>query len=152
MDRNCSAGNIQININNHKKDRTVCKSCYNKNKIKRKDKNNTVPPNTITAPYQQTKFENINNNKNNRTLIIGFSNCGKTYPINQNVFQKQEPIFIGTKSLSPYPNINAQTLDEIQPLEQYENSTVVFDDMLPSNQESNIDLFLTRGCHNNIDN
>ena len=32
-------------------------------------------------------------------------------------------------------------LDEIQQSENYENSTVVFDDMLLSKQESNIDLF-----------
>ena len=65
--------------------------------------------------------------------------------------QKQEPIFIITKSLNQYPNIKAQTSDEIQPLEHYENSTVVFDDMLLSKQESTIDLFFTRGRHNNID-
>ena len=65
--------------------------------------------------------------------------------------QKQEPIFKIAKSLNQYPNINAQTSDEFEPLESYENSTVVSDDMLLSKQESNIDLFFTRGCHNNID-
>ena len=30
-----------------------------------------------TASYQQPKIENVNNNKN-RTLLTGFSNCGKT--------------------------------------------------------------------------
>ena len=90
------------------------------------------------------------NNNSNRTLIIGFSNCGKTYLMNHNLFQKQEPIFINTKSLNQYPKIKAQTSDEIQTLEQYENSTVVFDDMLLSKQESNIDLLFTRGRHKNI--
>ena len=90
-------------------------------------------------------------NNNNRTLIIGFSNCGKTYLMNHILFQKQEPIFIITKSLNQYPNIKAQISDEIEPLEHYENSTVVFDDKLLSKQESNIDLFFTRGRHNNID-
>ena len=79
---------------------------------------------------------------NNRTLIIGFSNCGKTYLMNHILFQKQEPIFIITKSLNQYAKIKAQTSDEIQPLEHYENSTVAFDCMLLSKQESNIDLFL----------
>ena len=91
-------------------------------------------------------------NNNNRTLIIGFSNCGKTYLVNHFIFQKQEPIFIITKSLNQYPKTKAQTSDEIQPLEHYENSPVVFDDMLLSKQESNIDLFFTRGRHKNIDN
>ena len=90
---------------------------------------------------------NINNI---RTLIIGFSNCGKTYLMNHILHQKQEQILIITKSLNQYPNIEAQTSDEIQPLEHYEKSTVLFDDMLLSKQERNIDLFSTRGRHNNI--
>ena len=43
-----------------------------------------------------------------------------------------------------------QTSEKIQPLGYYEN-IVVSDDMLLSKQESNIDLFLTRGRHKNID-
>ena len=93
----------------------------------------------------------VNSVNNNRTLIIGFSNCGKSYLLNHILLQKQEPIFIITKSLNQYPNIKAQTSDENQPLKQYENSTVVFDDMLLSKQESNIDLLFTRGRHQNID-
>ena len=49
------------------------------------------------------------------------------------------------KSLNQYPNIEARTSDEIQPLENYENSTVVFDDMLLSKQESNNGLFFNIG-------
>ena len=55
------------------------------------------------------------------------------------------------KSLNQYPNIKAQTSDEIQPIESFENSTVVFDDMLLSNQESNIDLFSSQGRHQSND-
>ena len=87
---------------------------------------------------------------NNRTLIIGFSNCGKTNLMNHILHQKQEPILIITKSLNQYPNIKVQTSEEIQPIENYGNSTVVFDDMLLSKQESIFDLFLTRGRHSNI--
>ena len=71
--------------------------------------------------------------------------------MNHFLHQKQEPTFIITKSLNQYPNIRAQTSDEIQPLNEYENSVVVFDDMLLSKQECNIDLFFTRGRHHNID-
>ena len=145
MNRNCSACYIKIDINNFKKNRTVCKTCYNKNK--RKNKINTYPPNTITTPYQNENVKNIKN----RTLIIVFSNCGETHLMNYILLRKQEPIFVITESLNQYPNINAQTSDEIQPLENYENSVVVSDDMLLSKQESNNDLFLTRGRHNNID-
>ena len=36
-------------------------------------------------------------------------------------------------------------------MNKYENSTIVFDDMLLSKQDSNFDFFFTRGCHNFID-
>ena len=67
------------------------------------------------------------------------------------LLQKQEPSFIITNSLSQYPKSKAQTSDEIEPIQNDENSTVVFDIMLLSKQESNIDLFFTGGRHNNID-
>ena len=67
------------------------------------------------------------NNNNNRILIIGVTKCGKTSLMNHIPFQKQEPIFIITKSLNHYPNITAQTPDEYHPLKRYKNSTVVFD-------------------------
>ena len=47
--------------------------------------------------------------------------------------------------------MKAQISDETQPLENYENSNVVFDDMLLSKHESNNDLFFTLGRHSNID-
>ena len=71
--------------------------------------------------------------------------------MNHILLHKQEPIFIITKSLNQYPNIKAKTSDEIQPLENHENSSVIFDHMLLSKQECNIDLFFTRGRHRNID-
>ena len=70
--------------------------------------------------------------------------------MNHIVHQIQEPFFIITKSLNQYPKIKAQTSNEIQPFENWENSTVVFDYTLLSKQECNIDLFFTRGLHNII--
>ena len=93
------------------------------------EKNESNKNNTLIKK-QQRKIDNDNNKNNNRALIIGLSNCGKTYLLMHNLHQKQEPIFIITKSLNQYPIIKAQTSDEIQPLENYENSTVAFDDML----------------------
>ena len=90
-------------------------------------------------------------NNNNRTLVIGFSNCGKTFLMNQIQLLKQGPFLMITKSLNQYTNIKAQTSDEIQPSTEHETSTVVFDDKLLSKQESNIDLFFTRGRHIKID-
>ena len=59
-------------------------------------------------------------NKNNiRTLITGFSSCGKTYLMKHILHQKQEQIFIIRKSLNQYPKFEAETSDENQPLENY---------------------------------
>ena len=90
--RKCSACSIEKDINNTRKNIIVCKSCYNKNK--RKNKNNTLPTKTVTTSHQQRKKENVNENNNKiRTLIIGFSNCGKSYLMNHILTRKQEPIF-----------------------------------------------------------
>ena len=75
MDKNkyCSACNIKLEINNYKKDSTICRDCYNKKK--RKININTLPPNKIIENVnKQSKFEN-----NNRTFIVGPSFSGKTY-------------------------------------------------------------------------
>ena len=143
MNQYCSACSIKVDINSYKKDETVCRICYNKNKNKRKNKNNTSIQNKTSASYQQPKTENgnINNNKN-RTLVIRFSNCVQNYLLNHIVHQKEEPIFIITKSLYHHPNIEAQTSSEIQPLENYVNSIVVFDDMLLSNKTTTLISFL----------
>ena len=60
-------------------------------------------------------------------------------------------IYIFIKPLNQFPFIKAQTSDEIQPLEDYENSTDCFDDMLLSKQASKINLFFIRGCQKTID-
>ena len=65
--------------------------------------------------------------------------------------QKQEPIFIITKSSIQKPNIKDQKSGGIQAVESCGNSTVAFEDMLPSKQASKIDLFFTRRRHNKID-
>ena len=143
MNRICNTCNIEIDENNCLKDRTVCKSCYNRNRRKNQQPKSDVKKKTKVV-------DSLNNNNNNRTLIIESSNCGKIYPMNRILFQKQERIFIITKSLNQYSNIKAQTSGEIQPLEQYDISTVVFDDMFLSKQGSNIDLFFTRGRHSDI--
>ena len=61
--------------------------------------------------------------------------------MNHILLRKQEPISKFTKWENPYPNTKSKTSDEIQTSNEYENSTVVFDDMLLSKQEKDIDLF-----------
>ena len=67
--KNCSSCNIKLDINNYKKDRTICKDCYN-----RKKRKNNLTQNKITTSDQQPKIED----KNNRTLLVGPSFSGKT--------------------------------------------------------------------------
>ena len=156
MNRNCSVCNIKLDEKNYLKNRIVCKNCCNKNR--RKNINTTL----IQSLESKGDYNHDNDkkrrkdvdsmNKNNiRTLILGFSNGVKTHLMNHFLHQKQEQVFIITKSLNQYPNIKAETLDEIEQSKNLENSTVVFDDMFLSKQESNIDPFFTRGQHSKID-
>ena len=81
MNRICYTCNIEKNENNYLRDRTVCKSCYNKNRRK----NNTY--NLIRN--KQPKIDKINNNNDNNPsvstyenhayVVIGARNVGKTY-------------------------------------------------------------------------
>ena len=82
---------------------------------------------------------------NNRTLIIGFSNFGNTYLMNLILLKKQEPSFILTKSLNQYPNLNAQTTDRNEPLENYEKSTVVSVICYYQNKKAILICFLQEG-------
>ena len=54
------------------------------------------------------------------------------------------------KIIKPKSENQALTSREPQPLENYENNTVVFDDKLLSKPASNFDLFFTRGHHSII--
>ena len=112
MNRNCAACNIIIDINNYKKDRTVCKSCYKKNK--RKNNNIISTPNKSNTSYQQPNIENVNNSNNgivstyeNRAnVVIGPRNVGKKFYMLK-VLEKignQRPIHIITISPNQYPN------------------------------------------------
>ena len=110
-----------IDINNYKKDRTICKTCYNKNK--RRNNNNTSPPN-IENFNNKTKLK-INNNKDNnpnvptyenhRHVVVGPRNVGKTYYMLKKLEKivNKRPIHIITR----FPNQNPKykTSNEIKP-------------------------------------
>ena len=143
MDKNkkCSACNIKLDINNYKKDRTVCKDCYNK----KKRKNNII---------QKPKIENDINN--NRTLLVGPSFSGKTYLMIKILSRiPNRDICIITKS-PPEQYTNSEIKikeigDEIKPLNEYENGIIVFDDFLGSSNSRFVDQFFIRGRQNNLD-
>ena len=148
--KNCSVCNIKLDINNYKKDETVCRDCYNKKKRKNK----------ITLSHhhhqQQPIIENGNNNNNNRTLLVGPSFSGKTYLMLKILSRiSDRDIYIITKS-SPEQYTNSkikikEISDEIKPLNEYENGIIVFDDILGSSNSKFIDQFFIRGRHNNLD-
>ena len=153
MNRNSFACDIMIDINNYKKDRTVCKTCYNKNK--RKNNNDTLPTKKINNSYQQPKTNSVNNNvtkfENRANVIIGPRNVGKTYymlKILEKIGNKR-PIHIITRSPNQYPN--HKTSNEIKPINKYKGSVVIFDDMLRARNSSQIDEFFTRGRHEDLD-
>ena len=131
------------------KDRTVCRSCYNKNR-----KNNTLIKN------QQPKIDNVNrkislpekrkhdNNprvsayENHSHVIIGPRNVGKTYYMLK-ILEKignERPIHIITRSPNQYPNY--KTSNEIKPIDKYTGSVLIFDDMLGARYSSQINEFL----------
>ena len=146
--KNCSACNIKLDIKNYKKDRTVCRDCYNK----KKRKNNLVP-NEITTSHQQPKVEN---NNNDRTLLVGPSFWGKTHLMLKILSRiPNRDIYIITKSPpEQYTNskIKIKELnDEIKPLNENENGIIVFDDSLGSSNSRFIVQFFIKGRHNNLD-
>ena len=146
--KNCSVCNIKLDINNYKKDRTVCRDCYNKKKRK-----NNLLQNEITISQQQPKIEN---NNNNRTLLVGPSFSGKTYLMLKILSRiPNRDIYIITKSPpEQYTNSKIkikEISDEIKPVNEYENGIIVFDDILGSSNSRFIDQFFIRGRHNNLD-
>ena len=149
--KNCSVCKIKLHLSNYKKDRTVCKDCYNK----KKSKNNLVQ-NEITIPHQQPKIENGNNNKNDRTLLVGPSFSGKTYLTLRTLSRiPDRDIYISTKS-PPEQYTDSKTRikeisDEIKPLNDYECGIMVFDDILGPSNSRFIDQFFIRGRHNKLD-
>ena len=82
------------------------------------------------------EIDNVNNTIYNRTLLIGYPRCSKTFLINYVLLQKQEQArcarsktglkYLITKSLSQHRNFKAQKSNEVQ----IGISTVDFDDML----------------------
>ena len=135
------------------KDRTVCKSCYNKNT--RKNNNNTIIQN------QRPKIDKVDNNndsypivstyENHAYVVIGPRNVGKTYYMLKILGKigNKRPILIITRSPNQYPN--CKTNNEIEPIDKYKGSVVIFDDMLGARNSFQKDEFFMRGRHEDLD-
>ena len=151
--KKCTVCNIEIDEGNCKKDRNICKNCYNINRKKYEDKEKKI--NKLEKP----KIDNVNNTNNNivsnfenrANVIVGARNVGKTYYILKVLEKKgdKRPVHIVTRSPKQYPNY--KTSNEIKPINNYKGSVVTFDDMLGARNSSQIDEFFTRGRHEDLD-
>ena len=144
MNRICITCNIEIDESNYLKDKTVCRSCYNK---KRRISNN----NTLIQNRQPKLNSNNDNNpnvskyENHAYVVIDTRNVGKTYRMLK-VIEKlgnKRRIHITTRPSHQYPIY--KTSNEIKPINKYKMSVVIIDDKLGARNSSQIDDFFTRG-------
>ena len=140
MNRICITCHIEIDESNYLKHRSVCKSCYNKNRRKNhqpesgdeKKKKHDDSVNNIEKP----KIGNVNikinvpKYENPCHVVIGPSNVSKTYYMLKKLEKtgNKRPIHIITRSPNQYPNY--KTSIEIKPINKYKGLIVIFDDML----------------------
>ena len=102
------------------------------------------------------KTKSINNNPNLSTyenranVVIGPGNVGKTFYMLKVIEKKgnQRPIHLITRSPNQYPNYKKS--NEIKPINKYEGSVVIFDDMLGAKNSFQKDEFFTRGRHEDL--
>ena len=141
----CTVCNIEIDEYNCKKNRNICKICYNMN---RKKYNNKEKKRKYDV--SENKINDLTN-ENHRHVVIGPSNVGKTYYMLK-VLEKignKRSIHIITRSPNQYPDYKTST--DIKPINKYKKSIVIFDDMLGAKNCSQIDEFFLRGRHEDLD-
>ena len=107
---------------------------------------------SYSSVLEKPRIDNVNtnNNNNNRTLILGTSFSGDTYLLLK-ILSRMRDRFNYKITQSPheqYPNSKNKIkdiTDEITPLNEYENATIVFDDISGSSNSKKIDQFFLRG-------
>ena len=155
--KKCTVCNIEIDEDNCKKDRNICKECYKINRKKYTNNEKKRKYDDSLKNIGKPKIDNVNNKinvpkyENHRHVVIGPRNAGKTYYMLK-ILEKignQRPIHIITRSPNHYPNF--RTSNEIKPINKFKGSVVIFDDMLGARNCSQIDEFFKRGRHENLD-
>ena len=154
--KKCTVCNIEIDEDNCKKNRNICKNCYNINRKKYNNKEKKRKVDDSVNKIEKPKIDNINikinvpKYENHRHVVIGPSNVGKTYYMLKMLEKigNKRPIHIITRSPNQYPNYKTST--EIKPINKYKELVVVFDDMLGAKNSSQIDEFFTRGRHEDL--
>ena len=114
--------NKEIDEDNCKKDRIICKTCYDINRKKYKNNEKKRKYDGSMNNIEKPKIDNVNNEinvstfKNHAYVVIGPRNVGKTYYMLK-VIEKigdKRPIHIITRSPNQYPNY--KTSNEIKPI------------------------------------
>ena len=156
--KKCTDCGIKIDVDNYKKDRNICKNCYNMNRKKDNNKEKKRKFDDSVNKIERPKIDNVNNKnnilskyENHRHVVIGPSGAGKTHYILK-ILEKignKRPIHIINRS--PNQNPIYKTSNEIKPINKYKGSVVVFDDMLGAKNSSQIGEFFTRGRHEDLD-
>ena len=157
--KKCTVCTIKIDVDNCIKDRNICKNCYNKNRKKYNNKEKKRKFDDSVNKIEKPKIGNVNNPNNNivskfenrANVVIGPRNVGKTFYMLK-VLEKignQRPIHIITRSPNQYPNYKIN--NDIESINKYKGSGVIFDDILGAKNSSQIDEFLTRGRHEDLD-
>ena len=81
--KKCTVRNIKIDEHNCKKDRNKCKKCYHINRKKYTINEKKTKIDDSVKNIGKPKIDNVNSNvstyENNRHVVIGPSNVGKTY-------------------------------------------------------------------------
>ena len=154
--KKCTICNIEIDEDNRKKDRNICKNCYNINRKKYNKNEKKRKYDDSVNNIEKPKIDNVNikiivpKYENRANVVIGPRNVGKTYymlKILEKIGNKR-PIHLITGSPNHYPNYKTST--EIKPIIKYKGSVVVSDDMLGARRSSQIDDFFTRGEHEDL--
>ena len=136
----CNKCGEKLNLENSMRHRKCCKKCHYK-QINKK----------LPTQIEQQNIEEDIQQQPERTLIIGPSGSGKTC-LTLNILKEINPrnVYIIAKTEDQYPLKYINQSTEIENLDFYENSHVIFDDMLGSKQAKDIDQFFCRGRHGNI--
>ena len=155
--KKCTVCNIEIDEDNCKEDRIICKNCYNINRKKYHKNEKKRKYDDSMNNVEKPKIDNVNNkinvptHENQTYVVIGPRNVGKTFyilKVLENIGNKR-PIHITTRSPNHYPNF--KTSNEMKPINNHKGSVVISDDMLGARNCSQIDDFLTRVRHESLD-
>ena len=111
---------------------------------------------TISKAIGKPKNDIVDQNRNNRTLMVGPSFSGNSYLALKVPSQiPDRDIYIFTNSLPEQHSTSVTKIkemsDEKKPLSQYENANLVLDDILVLSNSRHINQFFIRGRHINLD-